>query len=187
MKSTNSAIPAKTRNSRRKIFAAILIIAIVIGGIFAYWLFLGPSKPLGWIEKGTYATYTGTGNLTDMSIKMEIRLEAIDYNSTHVNLLMSNTLTTSTGPHNSQNTVWLITNEKKYELEGSTLTGTSEESTDAGMLGIRDCTVYSYSNQESTTKFYMDKSADWIVKILVSQNNVDLVSYLADTNVPALK
>lgn len=93
--------------SRKKILSAVIvvIILVVIIAFAVYWLFVRPAG-LPWLFKGAYAKYHGETTVLGFTIKLDVRFEVVDYNSTHAKLLLFMKADTPFGSQEYQNVTW---------------------------------------------------------------------------------
>jgi hypothetical protein len=189
--------PSPPVKGKRKSLAvmAIIIIAVVVVALAAYWFLIRPSE-IPWLFKGAYAKYHGETTVLFVTVKVDMRLEVVDYNSTHAKLLMYVKMDTPLGSREFQNTTWSDLTKKSYEIGGLELKRTYEQETYIEGFGTRKCTVYEYeslSNPGSLMIVYIDKETAWPIKITltteatqnISEMSIDLK--ITESNIPGLK
>ena len=188
---TSPAVAPKPRR-RWMIVAAVVIVIVVVAGVFAYWWFSRPSSAqAAWLFDGAYAEYFGETTMPFVSMNMTMRLEVVEYNSTHAKLLTSMKMENNvTAPQEWEDTTWADLRGTSYEVEGYDLTGEREDDVYITGLGTKHCMVYEYSGSGMTMEYYVDKDIGWPVKMefQVSQGtlDVDFSLILMETNIPEL-
>lgn len=181
--------------SRKKTFTitALVIVAIIVFAFAAYWFLTTPRIP--WLFKGAYANYHGEAIILFIPVKLDMRVEVVDYNSTHVKLLQYMKMDTPLGSQEYQNTTWMDLTKKVYEIEGVKLKRTYEQEIYIEGFGTRKCIVYEYESTPSGSLmiYYVDKEVVWPVKITFSMIGAQDIPGLSidlkitDTNIPGLK
>jgi hypothetical protein len=181
---------AKPKSSLKIAALALVVIAVVVSALLAGILFLKPSGQSAWLFKGAYAKYAGSASLYSVSIDFTVRQEVVDFNSTHVKLLMSASLGTSV---ENETTMWVPLSNNVYTVESGTLVN-SYEAKNMYFTGIgnRDCIVYEYTTDGPTMTIYVDKQIGWPLQMKLSMTGEGSVSLeleinLVDTNIPGLK
>jgi len=185
-----STVEAKPKSSLKIAALALVVIAVVVSALLAGILFLKPSGQSAWLFKGAYAKYAGSASLYSVSIDFTVRQEVVDFNSTHVKLLMSASLGTSV---ENETTMWVPLSNNVYTVESGTLVN-SYEAKNMYFTGIgnRDCIVYEYTTDGPTMTIYVDKQIGWPLQMKLSMTGEGSVSLeleinLVDTNIPGLK
>lgn len=176
------------------IVAAVVVVIVVVAGVFAYWWFSRPapsSVAASWLFDGAYAEYYGEATMPYVSMNMTMRLEVVDYNSTHAELLTHMTMKNNvTAPMESEDTTWADLRSTSYEVEGYNLIETREADVNVEGLGTKHCMVYEYSGPNIMMTYYVDKEIGWPVKMefTVTQGslNMDFDLTLKKTNIPEL-
>jgi hypothetical protein len=187
--------PSPPVKGNRKILAVVAIITIAVVALAAYWFLMRPSG-IPWLFKGAYVNYHGETTISFITVKLDMRLEVVDYNSTHAKILMFVKMDTPLGSQEFQNTTWSDLTKKSYEIEGSKLKRTYEQETYIEGFGTRKCTVYEYESLSSPGSLmivYVDKEVAWPIKITLTteatQNmpgmSIDLK--ITESNIPGLK
>lgn len=188
-------VPTK-KKGRKALYAviAIVIIAAVVGVLFL-WFFSKPSG-LPWLFKGAYAKYHGETTVLFITVKLDARIEVVDYNSTHAKLLTYIKMDTPVGSQEFQNVTWSDLSRKSYEMEGYNLKRAYEQEVYIENFGTRTCTVYEFESKTSPgtlMMMYVDKNVGWPVKMKFSSEatqttpalSIDL--NLTESNIPGLK
>lgn len=176
------------KGRRTKIILAIVIVVVIIVAVFlVYWFFLRPQTP--WLFKGAYAEYTGETTISFISVNITMRLEVVDYNSSHAKLLQYVKMETGlTGTEEFQNTTWVDLKETTYEPEGYEFLRSYEDYVYFEGLGTRYCKVYEYNSDGTTITYYIDKEIGWPLKLSMSMTgDLSLDLTLVETNIPGLK
>lgn len=186
--------PLQASRKRRALVVAAVIIAVVIVGFVAYWFFLRPTG-LPWLFKGAYAKYYGETTVL-ITIKLDVQLEVVDYNSTHAKLLEYVKVDTPLGSQESQNVTWVDLTKKSYEVEGWTLETTYEQEVYLEDFGTRKCVIYEYestSTPGTLMKMYVDKETVWPVKMTFTTEATETIPGMSidltitESNIPGLK
>lgn len=176
------------------IVAAVVIVIVVVAAVFAYWWLSRPSTPASaysWLFDGAYAEYYGETTVSFVSMNMTMRLEVVEYNSTHAKLLTHMRMESNVmQPFESEDTTWADLRGTSYEVEGYTLTDTREDDVTIAGLGTKHCMVYEYSGSGMTMTYYIDKDLGWPVKMEFSMTqssiHMDFNLTLSETNIPDL-
>jgi len=181
---------------RRWLIAAVVVIVIVVAaGVFAYWWLSRPppSSQAAWLFDGAYAEYAGQTTMLTVSVNLTMRLEVVDYNSTHAKLLTYMKMTSNVmQPQEWQDTTWadLRTATASYEVEGYDLEGMHEDDVEIEGFGTKHCMIYEYSGTGLTMKFYIDKELGWPLKMEYNTTqdsmSMDFDLTLKKTNIPGL-
>jgi hypothetical protein len=123
-----------------------------------------------------------------------MRLEVVDYNSTHAKLLMYVKMETPLGSQEFQNTTWSDLTKKSYEIQGSKLKRVYDQETYIEGFGTRKCTVYEYETSPGSLMIaYVDKETSWPIKFTLTtettQNapKISMDLKITETNIPGLK
>jgi len=179
---------------RRWLIAAVVVIVIVVvAGVFAYWWLSRPppSSQAAWLFDGAYATYSGQTTVLTVSVNLTMRLEVVDYNSTHAKLLTYMKMTSSVmAPVEWQNTTWTDLRTASYEVEGYDLAYTHEGEVYIEGLGTKHCMISKYVSPDITMMYYVDKETEWPLKIefTITEDSMsmDFDLTLKETNIPGL-
>ena len=206
--------------SRVKLIAviAIIVVSIVVGALLvSAFISAPPEGQDAWLFKGAYATYKGSMTTDDMDINMSgmsmsfdftvdftVRLEVVDFNSTHALISTSTSIQTSSSfgetegeTVEDEQSAWVPLSEMDFmtEFEDVDLTKSYESTVDISGFGTRTCMVYEYeiSDEGMAMTVYVDKAIGWPLKMTVSMDENELGLDLAldinliETNIPALK
>jgi hypothetical protein len=177
----------------RKVLAVAAVIIIAVAAFAVYWFLLRPPG-IPWLFKGAYANYHGETTVLFITVKVNMRLEVVDYNSTHAKLLMYVKMETPLGSQEFQNTTWSDLTKKSYEIQGSKLKRVYDQETYIEGFGTRKCTVYEYETSPGSLMIaYVDKETSWPIKITLTtettQNapKISIDLKITETNIPGLK
>ncbi|MEJ2240580.1 MAG: hypothetical protein P8Y18_00325 [Candidatus Bathyarchaeota archaeon] len=179
----------QSKESNKVFLITVVIVATVIIGVLGYVLFvnggiLGENQV--WYFKGAYANYEGSTNLPFTSVDFSMRLEIVDFNSTHLKTLYDVELDAGILGKllDEQNTTWISKeqiNKIGFEdLDSFILIDTYEDQVYLESIGTKDCNVYVYSSPEDemamTITVYVDNQVNWPIKFSVNMNpeNTDL-------------
>ena len=206
--------------SRVKLIAviAIIVVSIVVGALLvSAFISAPPEGQDAWLFKGAYATYKGSMTTDDMDINMSgmsmsfdftvdftVRLEIVDFNSTHALISTSTSIQMSSSfgetegeTVEDEQSAWVPLSEMDFmtEFEDVDLTKSYESTVDISGFGTRTCMVYEYeiSDEGMAMTVYVDKAIGWPLKMTVSMDENELGLDLAldinliETNIPALK
>jgi len=175
------------------IVAVVVIVIVIVAGVFAYWWLSRPPSRASWLFDGAYAEYAGQTTVSFVSLDLTMRLEVVDYNSTHAKLLTYMKMESSVmQPQEWQDTTWadLRTATATYEVEGYDLEDMHEDDVYIEGLGTKHCMIYEYSNSGLTMKFYIDKEIGWPLKMeytaIQDSMSMDFDLTLKETNIPGL-
>jgi len=216
--SSTSATPSK---SHFKLIAIVAIVAVsVVIGAFLVSAFISESPQSGtsltheqddWLFKGAYATYEGSTTFTsddidmyDMSISVDftVRLEVVDFNSTHALFSTYFQMSSSFGDMDgetveNETSAWVPLSEMGFmaEFEDVNLTSSYESTVNIEGFGDRNCVIYEYelSDDGIAMTVYVDKAIGWPLQMTISADENELGLDLAldikltDTNIPALQ
>lgn len=144
-----------------------------------------------WIAKGAYATYEGQATVLSMTVSFNAKLEIVNLNETHIQLLTTFNMSTPFGATENTTTTWVSRENMTFQPNGLTLNNTHSTQITLPNLGTRSCTVYEYNNQGISAAYYVDNSIQWPVKMIMTSPTVDGQSYsmeinLVDSNIPGL-
>lgn len=213
--SSTSVAPSK---SRFKLIAIVAIVAVsvVVGAFLVSAFILAPPQGQdAWLFKGAYATYEGSTTMTyedlgldDMSMSFNftvdftVRLEVVDFNSTHVLFSTSFQMSSSFGDMDgetaeNETSAWVPLSEMGFmaEFEDVDLTNSYESTVNIEGFGTRNCMIYEYalSDDGIAMTVYVDKAIGWPLKMRISAEENELGLDLAldikltETNISALK
>jgi hypothetical protein len=196
------------------VIAVVTISVVVCAFLVSAFISAPPAGQDAWLFKGAYATYEGSTTMTaddiglsDMSMSLDftvdfsVRLEVVDFNSTHVLVSTSFRMSSSLGGTDGEtvedeNSTWVPISQMNFmnSFEDVTLTRSYESSVNIPGFGTRSCMVYEYalSDEGLAMMVYVDKAIEWPLKMSVSMTGESLVKLsldinLAETNIPALK
>jgi hypothetical protein len=189
-----STVEAKPKSSLKIAAIALGVIAVVVSALLVGILFLKPSGQSAWLFKGAYAKYEGSASASFVTFSFTMRQEVVDFNSTHVKLLMSANLDSSMNtPIENETAMWVPLSNNVYTVESGTLIN-SYEAKNMYFTGIgnRDCIVYEYTTDGPTMTIYIDKAIGWPLQMKLSMAGEESVSLeleinLVETNIPGLK
>jgi hypothetical protein len=206
--------------SRVKLIAviAIIVVSIVVGALLvSAFISAPPEGQDAWLFKGAYATYIGSMTTDDMDIDVSgmsmsfdftvdftVRLEIVDFNSTHALISTSTSIQMSSSfgetegeTVEDEQSAWVPLSEMDFmtEFEDVDLTKSYESTVDISGFGTRTCMVYEYeiSDEGMAMTVYVDKAIGWPLKMTVSMDenelglDLELDINLIETNIPALK
>ncbi|MGB9693883.1 MAG: hypothetical protein ACPLYF_03475 [Fervidobacterium sp.] len=193
--SEEASIQPPTKGKRR-IFAVVAGVIVVLVVAFAvYWFFFQP-QGIPWLFRGAYAKYHGETTVLFVTVKLDLRLEVVDYNATHAKMLMYVKMETPFGSQEFQNVTWSDLTKKSYEVEGYDLKRTYEQETYVEGIGTRTCVIYEYESKTSPGTLmimYVDKNVGWPIKMRftseATQNmpSMSLDLNLTESNIPGFK
>lgn len=205
--------------SRVKLIAIVAVIAVsvVVGAFFvSAFISVPPEGQDVWLFKGAYATYVGSTTMTaddiglsDMSMSFDfivdfnVRLEVVDFNSTHALVSTSYRMSMSSSlggmdeeTVENESSTWVPISQMSFmnSFEDVNLTRSYGSTVNIPGFGTRTCMVYEYalSNEGLAMTVYVDKAIDWPLKMSVSMTGVSPVTFsldinLVETNISALK
>jgi len=173
------------------IVAVVVIVIVVVAGGFAYWWLSRPPPQASWLFKGAYAEYAGQTKVLTVLVNSTMRLEVVEYNSTHAKLLMYMKMESSVmAPVEWQNTTWTDLRTASYEVEGYDLAYMHEGDVYIEGLGTKHCMIFKYTSPDMTMMYYVDKETEWPLKIefTVTEDSMsmDFDLTLKETNIPGL-
>lgn len=197
------------KQSSKFILVVVAVVAVVVIAALAF-IFWGPQGGfLGetqdsqeeWYFKGAYANYEGSTTYLFLAFDFSMRLEIVDFNSTHVKTLYAIKLQSGSlgSLFNEQDTNW--TPKEKLgtfawdELEGYTPGSTYEDNVYIEGLGSKYCKVYEFTQTnigfgDMTMTVYVDHEIMWPLKLsldLTAENeNILFEINLIETNIPEL-
>jgi hypothetical protein len=193
---------------------AVAVIAVVVGAFLVSTLILSPQGQNAWLFKGAYAKYEGSTSFTSgdidiydlyMSIDFTVRLEVVDFNSTHAlvstSFRMSSSIDSPFGETDGEtvedeNSAWVPLSQMGFmnAFEEVDLTKSYESTVDIAGFGTKACMVYEYalSDEGLTMTVYVDEAIGWPLKMKVSMTgegslSLELDIDLVETNIPGLK
>ncbi len=198
-----------SKKNSSKIILIVVVIAVVLISALAY-VFLRPQGGIldetqksqqDWYFKGAYANYEGSTTYFFLTVDFSMRLEIVDFNSTHVKTLYDiNLQSGSLGSlFNEQEINW-VPKEKLStftweEMEGLALGSTYEDHVYIEGLGTKYCKIYEFTQThiesgDVVVTVYVDPEIMWPLKLsldLTAENeNILFDINLKDTNIPEL-
>ncbi len=194
---SSSPNEAKPKN-RSKLLIAVAAIAVVGLVIVAFLVSGLASKPTGqdaWLFKGAYAEYEGSTSVMGFGFDFSVKLEVLDFNSTHAYMSTSFKMGSSLGEIEEQeNSTWVDLSKVGFidAFSESNITSSYDTTLDFGSLGTRSCTVYEIATDGPTMTVYVDKTIGWPLKMKASMTGEGSLSLsldinLVDTNILGLK
>ncbi len=210
---TNQQNPKKVGHSKKKIAAiTVAILIAALAAALASGLLINSQTPSSsqtnsqnpsssqtgnqdtsqsWIAIGAYATYEGQATVLSMTVSFTAEMEIINLNETYIQVLTSYNMTTPYGTTQNTTTAWVNRENMTFQPEGLTLNDTYSTRVTLPNLGARSCTVYEYDSQGISATYYVDKSIQWPIKMVMTSPTVDGASYsmdinLVDSNIPGL-
>ena len=144
-----------------------------------------------WIAIGAYATYEGQTNILSINVSFIAKMEIVGLNATHIQVLTSFNMSTPYGTTENTTTTWVSRENMTFQPDGSTLNNTYSTQVTLPNLGTISCTAYEYSSQGISATYYVDKSIQWPIKMIMNSPAVDGQSYsmdinLVESNIPGL-
>ena len=183
----------KPKRNIWKIIVPIVVITVILSAVLVYWWFSRPAiQQTPWLFEGAYAKYEGETTILSYSTNMTVRLEVVDYNSTHAKLLTYVSMVMDGETYTEQETIWGDLKGEAYDFEGYTLETSYEDHVYFEGLGTRHCMVYEYSITNMTIQIYVDKQTTWPVKMVYRYDfglstDVSVELTLVESNIPGLK
>lgn len=192
--SPNEAKP-KSRNKLPIAVAAMAVVGLIVGAFLVSGLLSKPTGQDAWLFKSAYAKYEGSTSIMGFGFNFSVKLEVLDFNSTHAYMSTSFKMGSSLGETaEEQNSTWVELSQVGFlnAFSESNVTKSYETTLDFGSLGTRTCTVYEYTTDGPTMTVYVDKAIGWPLKMKASMTGEDSVSLSLDinlvgTNIPGLK
>jgi hypothetical protein len=135
---SSSPNEAKPKN-RSKLLIAVAAIAVVGLVIVAFLVSGLASKPTGqdaWLFKGAYAEYEGSTSVMGFGFDFSVKLEVLDFNSTHAHMSTSFKMGSSLGEIEEQeNSTWVELSKVGFIDAFSESNSPSYDATLFGSLG----------------------------------------------------
>jgi hypothetical protein len=178
------------------IVIAVVALTVVVGAFLATALLSTPTGQGAWLFKGAYANYEGSTSVMGYDFDFSVRLEVVDFNSTHAYLLAYSRIGSSVSEAvENQDYTWVELSSFGFAnaFGESNMTNSYEANVNVEGLGTRNCMVYEYATDGPTITVYVDKALQWPVKMAVSMSGEDFTFplsmdiVLADTNIPGLR
>jgi hypothetical protein len=206
----SSNVASSRINIRLMAVIAVVAVSLLVSALLVSTFLASPQGQDGWLFKGAYATYEGSTSLSSedlgmlsilISFDFNMRLEVLDFNSTHAFVSTSFHMSSSVGGLESESveeetSTWVPLSEMNFAegFEDLDLNDSYESTVEIAGFGLRTCTVYEYSISDEglAMAMYIDKSIGWPLKMSISMTDEDSMSLdldinLAETNIPALK
>ena len=100
-------------------------------------------------------------------------------------------MTTPFGTNQNTTSTWVNREEMTYQPDGLTLNNTYTAQVALPNLGTRTCTVYEYNSQGISAAYYVDKSVQWPIKMIMMSPTFEGQSYsmnidIVNSNIPGL-
>jgi hypothetical protein len=197
------------KNSSKLILIVVAVVAVITIAIFVY-VFLQPQGGIldekqesqqDWYFKGAYANYEGSTTYLFLTVDFSMRLEIVDFNSTHVKTLFDMKLQSASlgSLFNEQETNWApkekLSTFTWEDMEGYTPGSTYEDHVYIEGLGTKYCKIFEFTQTDGeygdvTVTVYVDPEIMWPLKLslgLTTENESILFDInLTDTNIPEL-
>ena len=149
------------------------------------------SSSTGWMVKGAYATYAGNTSIMGMDMNFTAKMTVVDLNVTHALITTIFNVSTPLGSNGNETTIWVEKGTANFQPEGLNITRSYETQVTVPKLGTRNCIAYEYDSEGINATYYVDSTAQWPIKIMLSSSliesetyNIDIV--LTDTNIAGL-
>jgi hypothetical protein len=195
---SSSTNEAKLRNRKTILIAvaAMTIVGLVVSAFLFSGLLSAPTSGQdSWLFKGAYARYEGSTSVLGIGFSFSVKLEVLDFNSTHAYMLTSFKMGSSLGEAAEENNATWVELSKVGFMDAfseSNITNSYEATLDFGTLGTRSCAVYEISTDGPTLTVYVDKEIGWPLKMKASMASEGTMSLsldinLVETNIPELK
>lgn len=144
---------------------------------------------LPWMLMGAYATYEG--HIDAVPCNLSLVIQVTDLNATHALICTNSTITTSFLPTVTDRAMlWVNRTNISFQPNGETLLKTYPAQIPVKNVGIRNGTVYEYSNEAINATYYIDNTIVWPVKITYTtpfDNQLYTLEFnLKDTNIEGL-
>ena len=208
--SVSSNLASSKINIRLMAVVAVVAVSLVISALLVSTFLTSPQGQESWLFKGAYATYEGSTSLESgdlgmlsmlISFDFNMRLEVLDFNTTHAFVSTSFRMSSSFGGLESEtveeeSSTWVPLSKMNFAetFEDLDLSDSYESTVDIAGFGSRTCTIYEYSISDEglTMAVYIDKEIGWPLKMSVSMIGEDSISLdldinLTETNISALK
>jgi hypothetical protein len=197
---TNQQNAKIVTHNKKKIWAIIVAVLIIgLAATLTSGLLITNQNPSSnqnnsqsWIKKGAYATYEGQATVLSMTVSFNAKLEIVDLNETHIQVLTSFNMSTPFGATDNTTTTWVSRENMTFQPpDDLTLDNTYNTQVTLPNLGTRSCTVYEYNSQGISAAYYVDNRIQWPIKMVMISPTVDGQTYsmdinLVDSNIPGL-
>lgn len=190
------------KKANRPIIVAIVVIAVIAVAVVAYAWWTQQQDTQKWYFKGAYGTYVGEITRSSETMSFLMRMEVVDLNSTHLQILVGTKMSSETLGTllDEQETNWVpikdVASLSMEEMEGYTIDKTYEDYAYIEGLGTKYCKIYEFSITEipetqMTMTVYVDPDLEWPLKFSFYMDIADepliFNINLTDTNIPALQ
>ncbi len=176
--------------------AAVALVAtcLVTGAVLVSFLGPNPAGQSSWLFKGAYAKYQGDTSIMGFTFSFSMRLEVLDFNSTHALMSTSLKMGSSLGEIvENENSTWVELSDLQFTdaFSETNMTAKYDATLDFGSLGTRSCTVYEYSTDGPAITVYVDKTVGWPLKMRATMSREGAISVsidinLVESNIPGL-
>jgi hypothetical protein len=195
--------------SSKLILVVVALVAVVIIAALTY-VFFHPQGGISdetqksqqdWYFKGAYANYEGSTTYLFLTVDFLMRLEIVDFNSTHVKTLYDVKLQSGSlgSLLNEQETNWVqkekLGTSALEMIDGFALGSNYEDHVYIEDLGTKYCEIYEFTQTDIEfgdviVTVYLDPEIMWPLKLsldLTAENeNVLFNINMSDTNIPEL-
>ena len=130
--------------SRKKLLiavAAMAVVGLVIGAFLASALLSKPTGQDAWLFKGAYAKYEGSTSVMGFGFNFSVKLEVLDFNSTHAYMSTSIKMGSSLGETAEENnSTWVELSKVGFmdAFSESNITNSYDATLDFGSLGTEE-------------------------------------------------
>lgn len=170
---------------RRNLVIVVAVAAVLVAAVgVAYWYSL-PHYP--WLFQGAYSTYTGNVTLIFIPVQVDVRLQVMDYNSTHAKLFTLMRVTALGSTTENSTTAWFSFRDKNIAWPGATFNQTYEGDYYIAGYGVRHCYVVENVGSGLRGMLYIDSQTLWPLKLrLEMEPAFSLDLNINETNIPGL-
>ena len=203
------AITEPKKRSSKLILVVVALVAVIIIAALVL-VFLAPQGGLlggtqdsqkEWYFKGAYANYEGSATYLFVTMDFSMRLEIVDFNSTHIKTLYDMNLQSGSlgSLLNEQETNWSpkenLGTFAWEKMEGYALKSSYEDHVYIEGLGTKYCEIYEFTQIDIdsgglTMTVYVDPEISFPLKVSldmdVENENILFEINLTDTNIPEL-
>lgn len=129
--------------------------------------------------------------ILSITVSFDARMEIVDVNQTHMQLSTYYNMSTPYGGTENTTTTWVSKEDMNFQPQDLPLNNSYNTQITIPNLGTRDCTVYEYSSEGLSATYYVDKTIQWPIKMVMTSPEVEGQSYkmdinLVDTNISGL-
>jgi hypothetical protein len=205
----SDVMPEPKKQSSKLILVVVVLVAVIIIAALAL-VFLGSQGELlsgtqdsqkEWYFKGAYANYEGSATYLFVTMDFSMRLEIVDFNSTHIKTLYDMKLQSDSigSLLNEQETNWSpkenLGTFAWEKMEGYKLNRSYEDHVYIEGLGTKYCKIYEFIQTDIdstglTMTVYVDPEISFPLKVSLDMNaeneNILFDINLTDTNIPEL-